>query len=124
MKRNKMIVFVIIAIFGFLIWLYLPPLQLNHFDLDTNNTAEAQRANLENQYRTTITQAFVGIAVLYGVYQSWQRITIAENGQITERFTRAIDQLGSPVMEIRLGGIYALERISKESKEDYFIANY
>src|SRR5215203_1780764 len=44
----------------------------------------------------------------------------AEQGQITERFTRTIDQLGSEKLEIRLGGIYALERIAKDSSEkDY-----
>src|SRR5829696_3096563 len=48
-----------------------------------------------------------------------QRLT--EQGQITERFTRAIEQLGAQddkgkkKLEIRLGGIYALERIDKES---------
>jgi hypothetical protein len=50
----------------------------------------------------------------------------AEQGQITERFTRAIEQLGEtnsngePKLELRLGGIYALERIAKDSPErDY-----
>src|SRR5215212_6792603 len=53
--------------------------------------------------------------------QQTQRLT--EQGQITERFTRAIDQLGAThdngdkKLEIRLGGIYALERIDKESPE-------
>jgi len=47
-------------------------------------------------------------------------LTIAREGQITERFTRAIDQLGNGKMEIRLGGIYALERISTESDKDYW----
>ena len=45
-------------------------------------------------------------------------LEIAQEGQITERFTRAIDQLGAndkdgnPAIEIRLGGIYALEKLS------------
>jgi uncharacterized protein YjbI with pentapeptide repeats len=52
-----------------------------------------------------------------------QRLT--EQGQITDRFTRAIDQLGKvengrKLFEIRVGGIYALERIARESKEDYW----
>jgi uncharacterized protein YjbI with pentapeptide repeats len=47
-----------------------------------------------------------------------QRLT--EQGQITERFTRAIDQLGNSSLEVRMGGIYALERIAKESEEDYW----
>ncbi len=39
----------------------------------------------------------------------------AEQGQITDRFTSAIEQLGSDKLEIRLGGIYALERIAGDS---------
>jgi len=39
---------------------------------------------------------------------------------MTERFTRAVDQLGNEKIEIRLGGIYALERISSESEKDYW----
>jgi hypothetical protein len=67
------------------------------------------------------------------LYYTWRRIAIAEEnlrvsqeGQITERFTRAVDQLGdvdqlgNPAIEIRLGGIYALERISTESEKDYW----
>jgi uncharacterized protein YjbI with pentapeptide repeats len=37
--------------------------------------------------------------------------------RVTEAFTRAIEQLGSDRPEVRLGGIYALERISQESEE-------
>jgi len=53
-------------------------------------------------------------------------LKVSKEGQITERFTRAVDQLGAidqlgkPALEIRLGGIYALERISKESEDDYW----
>ena len=40
--------------------------------------------------------------------------------RITENFTKAVEQLGSDKLEVRLGGIYSLERISKESPEDYW----
>src|SRR5215207_2875546 len=54
-----------------------------------------------------------------------ETLRITEQGQITERFTRAIDQLGAtddgkPKLEIRLGGIYALERIAKDSPKKYY----
>jgi uncharacterized protein YjbI with pentapeptide repeats len=39
--------------------------------------------------------------------------------RITESFSKAIEQLGSEKLEVRLGGIYTLERISKESADDY-----
>ena len=35
--------------------------------------------------------------------------------RVTESFSKAIEQLGSDKLEVRLGGIYALERISQES---------
>jgi uncharacterized protein YjbI with pentapeptide repeats len=40
--------------------------------------------------------------------------------RITESFSKAIEQLGSDKLEVRLGGIYSLERISKESPDDYW----
>jgi uncharacterized protein YjbI with pentapeptide repeats len=53
-----------------------------------------------------------------------ETLELTNKGQITERFTRAIDQLGKadngrPQREIRLGGIYALERIAIEAAEEY-----
>lgn len=55
-------------------------------------------------------------------HESTQRtLELTEQGQITERFTRAIDQLGAtdddgnPRLEIRIGAIYALERIATDS---------
>ena len=47
-------------------------------------------------------------------------LDVTRRGQLTDRFTRAIEQLGQTgedKLDIRLGGIYALEQISKESAE-------
>ena len=52
-----------------------------------------------------------------------EQLRLAAEGQVTERFTKAIDQLGEedhkggPRLEIRIGAIYALERIATESPE-------
>ena len=40
--------------------------------------------------------------------------------RITESFTKAIEHLGSDNLQVRLGGIYTLERISRESELDYW----
>jgi hypothetical protein len=40
--------------------------------------------------------------------------------RITESFSKAVEQLGSDKIEVRLGGIYTLERISRESPEEYW----
>lgn len=40
--------------------------------------------------------------------------------RITESFAKAVEQLGSDKLEVRLGGIYTLERIAQESERDYW----
>ena len=61
-----------------------------------------------------------GVAAVAGIYFTWRNLQQGKDEQITERFTRAIDQLDSEKLEIRLGGIYALERIANDSPErDY-----
>jgi hypothetical protein len=46
-------------------------------------------------------------------------LEVTRQGQITDRFTKAIGQLGDDKLDVRLGGIYALERIARESAEDH-----
>ncbi len=41
-------------------------------------------------------------------------------GQLTDRFSKAVEQLGTEdSLEVRLGGIYALERIAFDSARDH-----
>jgi hypothetical protein len=47
-----------------------------------------------------------------------ETLRLSEDGQITGRFTHAIDQLGSDNLAIRLGAIHALERIARDSARD------
>ena len=73
-----------------------------------------------------LAQILAGTAILSGLYFTWRTLQVNREGQITERFTQAIEQLGktdnegNKLFEIRVGGIYALERIARESEEDYF----
>ncbi|MEE3718967.1 pentapeptide repeat-containing protein [Tumidithrix elongata RA019] len=45
---------------------------------------------------------------------------LAESRLITERFAKAVEQLGSDKIEVRLGAIYSLERIAKDSERDHW----
>jgi len=49
---------------------------------------------------------------------SQRTLAMAEQGQVTDRYTRAIEQLGSDKLDVRIGGIYALERIARDSAAD------
>ncbi len=83
--------------------------------------------DMKNEARRTIAYIIGGLLAVIGIILTFRRIRalelqvqIAQEEQITERFTRAIDQLGSKEMAIRLGGIYALERIANDSDKDYW----
>jgi hypothetical protein len=41
------------------------------------------------------------------------------DGQIADRYTKAIEQLGSTTIDVTIGGIYALERIAHDSPQDH-----
>lgn len=67
-----------------------------------------------------------GLAALVAVYYtarnadtSRRAFQLGQEGQVTERYTKAIEQLGSEKLDIRLGGIYALERIAADSTRDH-----
>jgi hypothetical protein len=38
---------------------------------------------------------------------------------VTDRYTKAIEQLGHEKLDVRIGGIYALERIARDSPRDH-----
>lgn len=101
------------------------------------------RLQLQNDARTTLLQGLAGVAVLVGGYVAYQQLkvgreqledarhqaqatakqarkqlAIAQQGQITERLNTAIDHLSSDNEHVRLGGIYALERIANNSEKD------
>ncbi|MDI6105973.1 pentapeptide repeat-containing protein [Actinoplanes sp. NEAU-A12] len=50
-------------------------------------------------------------------YQGRQN-ELAFSAQVTDRFTRAIGQLGSESTHVRMGGIFAVERIARDSPDD------
>jgi hypothetical protein len=80
--------------------------------------AHDNRLKLRNDARTTLLQGLGGLAVLVGATVAFRQLEVAREGQVTERFTRAIDQLGHESLNVRLGGIYALERITRDSEPD------
>jgi hypothetical protein len=87
----------------------------------TGTLGAPERVKAENDARTTLLQGVAGLVLVVGAGATWRQIQINREGQITERFSKAIDHLGESgdgKVDVRLGGIYALERIAKNSKDD------
>jgi hypothetical protein len=135
--------FLVIVVVAGAIWalIYVPKMQVPVCPPGTEPLTPKIRFEIENEARKNLAYIMGGILAIIGIYMAHRRIKaleqqvlvgqeqlevaqnqlqVAREGQITERFTRAIDQLGSKEMAISLGGIYALERIANDSDKDYW----
>jgi uncharacterized protein YjbI with pentapeptide repeats len=79
---------------------------------------EPERAISRDAIRASLVQAVGGGLVALGLVFTARTFSVTRQSHITERYTAAIDQLGSQSGHVRLGGIYALERIARDSKRD------
>lgn len=115
-----------------LVVVYVPKRQAAQQELELKD-----RLEVENQARSTLLQlvsslllivTFIGTILQFDSTQrtAVKNLKVTQEGQITERITRAINQLGAkdsdgrPEMELRLGGIYSLERIARDSARDHW----
>jgi uncharacterized protein YjbI with pentapeptide repeats len=96
------------------------PQQLIDWELGSRvrTLSPADLAKAINDVRATLLQGIGGAVVLLGAYFAYRQLQVNREGQITERFTRATDQLGHNEVDVRMGGIYALERIANDSPRD------
>jgi hypothetical protein len=90
----------------------------------------------KDDVRKTLLQGIGGMLFLATAFFTWRQLATSREelrhnvesshvqheldrqGQITEQFNKAIDHLGSVAIDVRLGGIYALERIAITSEHE------
>jgi hypothetical protein len=103
----------------------------------------AELVKAKNDVRSTLLQGIGGLVLVVGAIAAWRQLRlgreqlqasreqiqhtqefssrqleISERGQITERFTRAIEQLASDNLYVRIGGVYGLELLAADSAVD------
>lgn len=121
---------VLLAAVAFLLW--APEWMANQYRFDNTKDWAAQVA----ANRTTLVNLLAGFAVGVTVYFTYQNFKVAQdnlsiaqgNLKITqdkltsETFSKAVEQLGAEATSTRLGGIFTLARLAKQSESDYFPA--
>jgi Pentapeptide repeats (8 copies) len=126
---------VLAALLIVILW-KVPQWQVGHY----SGLTSSQWFDHVNEARKTLATILGGLVVLAGAYFTWRNIKltqesvataqralmVSQEGQITDRFTKAIEQLGAvdangkKKLEVRLGAIYALERIANQSERDHW----
>jgi uncharacterized protein YjbI with pentapeptide repeats len=84
------------------------------------NLPRTEYAEERDRVRTQALAVLAGAIAVAGAAFSGLSYLLSRSGQVTERFTKAIEQLGdaeNPL--VRRGGIYALERIAYDSRRDH-----
>jgi hypothetical protein len=123
-----------LLLLGGLLWILGPGAGwvLEHVD-GVTGVGGKERAELLDAIRGRALTMATGLVALVAVYYtarnadtarrtyevSQSTLALAEQGHVADRYTRAIEQLGSAELAIRLGGIYALERIARDSARDH-----
>ncbi|WP_432082759.1 pentapeptide repeat-containing protein [Streptomyces sp. WAC 04229] len=106
------------------LFVVLPGVVVDH-DLAGASVAAQDRLKAVNDVRTTLLQVVGGLVVLFGAYATWRQLRVSQDGlratqegYVTDRFSRAVDQLGSDKLDVRIGGLHALWRIAEQSTRD------
>ena len=109
-KLGKQIILWVFFVSAVLIVLFLTQRFFDFWDL----VKPEQKASIWIEVAKTIA------TIAGGIFVFWN-IRITQEKQITERFTKAIEQLGDENnLMVRIGGIYALERIANDSSRDHW----
>lgn len=98
--------------------IYFAIVELPLIQTATTGPEHERQLQLQTDLRRTYAQIIGGAALLLGLYFTWRSVRTAEEGQVTNLFVRAVEQLASPETAIRAGGIYSLERIGMKSADD------
>ena len=91
----------------------------------TAKVEEADRLKAAGDVRTALVQALGGAALVGTLYFSAaslqannRTLDLNRQGQVADRFTRAVAQLGDAAsLDVRVGGIYALEQVARDATE-------
>jgi hypothetical protein len=84
------------------------------------------KADAINAVRGVLLQAAGGLVAVGVLWFTARTYVLSREGQVTDRYTKAVDQIGAGAgaspgegMDQRIGGVFALERIMRDSKKDH-----
>ena len=85
------------------------------------NISDRERAKVGIELIQLIATVVGGVAIFWNITLSRWQLAAAQEQNITDRFSKAVEQLGHSQIPVRIGGIYALARIAQDSRRDHWI---
>jgi hypothetical protein len=78
----------------------------------------AQTLTAVNDVRTALVAFVVAAGAAGTLWFTGHSYALNREGHVTDRYTKAVSQLGDDSSPVRVGGVYALERIGHDSAKD------
>ena len=102
-----------------IVWaLFVPvPDLLAHHDVGSTKGPLLQTAR--DAARGRLLTLAAGLFAVGALVYTARNYSLSREAQVTDRYTKAIEQLGSKELDVRIGGIYALERVARDSARDH-----
>ena len=106
------------ALFAFILVLsiWTLPAVLNR--QPSTGMSSAERINAVNTTRAALVTLLAASAAMGTLIYTVRTFALNRMGQVTDRYSKAVEQLAADRQEMRIGGIYALERIARDSRGD------
>jgi uncharacterized protein YjbI with pentapeptide repeats len=103
------------VLFVLAIVFYLPEAFIGHRGLPLS---PKDKLDAEASIRGAIIQLFGGFVLIAGLYFTARGFQLTREGHLTDRYSQAIEHIGHDKMDVRIGGIYELERLTRDSAAD------
>lgn len=120
-RRGRWLVggFIVLVLVVAVAWVLFVPTAdwLAHLDVGSANGSLLQKAR--DAARGRLLTLGAGLVAAAALLFTARNFILSREGQVTDRYTKAIEQLGSDKIDVRIGGIFALERIARDSAKDH-----
>jgi hypothetical protein len=84
----------------------------------SHDMTASERLKAVNDVRAPLVAFLVAVGAAGTLLFTARTYVLNREGHVTDRYTKAVGQLGDDASPVRIGGVYALERIGNDSPKD------
>ncbi|MDX3629743.1 MULTISPECIES: pentapeptide repeat-containing protein [Streptomyces] len=103
--------------FAFQIWGQAASWVNDHMGVDLRSLKPDEKAAARGQLRLAVVQSLVAVGAMVALRYTARTYRLTMRGQVTDRFTKALERLSAEKEYVRIGGILALGQILHDARD-------
>jgi hypothetical protein len=113
--RDALGLLIAAVVIGSVVLWILPAILTRH---PSHGMTAAERLKAVNDARAPLVAFLVAVGAAGTLWFTARTYLLNREGHVTDRYTKAVGHLGDNSPPVRIGGVYALERIANDSTKD------